>query len=194
MRKKLINKNKKLQAYIVGLSLGDGNLSNPNGRAVRLRITCDKKYPLLIKHIKSCVELLLPQNKINIVNKKGNCIDISTYSNYWSKLLWQWDKGSKDKQNVFIPNWIKNNLNLSKECLRGLFQTDGSIYKDRNYLMVNFVNTASNLSKDVFKMMMDLGYSPNLQKLKQKNGKIKHTIRLTKNAQKFIKDINLWKK
>ncbi len=161
LRKKLINKNKKLQAYIVGLSLGDGNLSNPNGRAVRLRITCDKKYPLLIKHIKSCVELLLPQNKINIVNKKRNCIDISTYSNYWSKLLWQWDKGSKDKQNVFIPNWIKNN---------------------------------SNLSKDVFKMMMDLGYSPNLQKLKQKNGKIKHTIRLTKNAQKFIKDINLWEK
>jgi len=40
-----VSEDKKLHAYIVGLALGDGNLSNPNGRAVRLRITCDKKYP-----------------------------------------------------------------------------------------------------------------------------------------------------
>lgn len=32
-------------SYIVGVALGDGNLSNPNGRALRLRITCDEKYP-----------------------------------------------------------------------------------------------------------------------------------------------------
>src|SRR3989338_9217420 len=50
---KRLSKNKKLKAYVVGLSLGDGNLSNPNGRAVRLRITCDKKYPNLIQNIYS---------------------------------------------------------------------------------------------------------------------------------------------
>ena len=46
-RKTILNKDKGLQAYVIGLALGDGNLSNPNGKATRLRITCDKKYPFL---------------------------------------------------------------------------------------------------------------------------------------------------
>jgi hypothetical protein len=46
-----LNPDKLLQAYIIGVALGDGDLSNPNGRAVRLRITCDKKYPRLIEHV-----------------------------------------------------------------------------------------------------------------------------------------------
>ena len=101
---------------------------------------------------------------------------------------------SKDNQNVSVPNWIKKDLNLSKECLRGLFQTDGSIYKDRKYVMINFVNTTPSLSLDVFDIVTNLGYSPNLQKLKQLNGKIKHTIRISKNSEEFIKEINFWKK
>ncbi len=192
-RKLDLNSNKKLQAYIIGVALGDGNLSNSNKRAIRLRISCDKKYPMLIEHVKNSLSLLLPQNKISSINRK-NCVDIRSYSNHWEKLLWKWEKGSKDKQNVSVPSWIKEDTKLSKECLRGLFQTDGSIYKDRKYIMVNFVNIVPNLSEDVFNMMTDLGYSPNLQKLKQANGKTKHTIRLSKNSEKFIKEINFWKK
>jgi len=73
-----LSQSKKLRAYIIGVALGDGNLSNPNGRAIRLRITCDKKYPLLITHIQSRLALLLPKNKIGIINHK-NCVDISAY-------------------------------------------------------------------------------------------------------------------
>jgi hypothetical protein len=32
-------------AYLKEIALGDGNISNPNGRAFRMRITCDLKYP-----------------------------------------------------------------------------------------------------------------------------------------------------
>ena len=190
-----LNPNKKLQAYIIGVALGDGNLSNPNGRAVRLRISCDKKYPLLIKHFVNSLQSLLPKNKIGIVGRGKNCVDISVYSNHLPKLMgWEWSDGPKDKQNVGVPNWIKKDKNLAKECLRGLFQTDGSIYKDRDYLMVNFVNVSPKLSNDVFKMLKQLGYQPNLQKFKQINGKIKHTIRLAKNVQKFIEETGYWKK
>ncbi len=192
---KTLSKNKKLQAYIIGVALGDGNLSNPNNRALRLRITCDKKYPILLKYIIRSLQLLLPENKVGIINKKEKCLDISIYSNHLSSLLeWNCHDGPKNKQNVAVPNWIKNNPRFIKECLRGLLQTDGSIYKDRNYLMVNFVNTTPNLSYDVFKMIQKLGYYPNLQKFKQTNGKIKYTIRLAKNSLKFIKEINYWKK
>ncbi len=191
-RKLSLNTDKKLQSYIIGVALGDGNLSNPNKRAIRLRISCDKKYPLLIKHIVSNILLLLPDNKVSLINRK-NCVDISSYSNHWEKLLWKWNKGPKEIQNVSVPKWIKNDLNLSIECLRGLFQTDGSIYKDRKYLMINFVNVTPNLSRDVFNMVKRLGYSPNLQKLRQSNNKIKYTIRITKDSEKFIKEINFWK-
>ena len=36
--------------------------------------------------------------------------------------------------------------------------------------------------------------SPNMQKLKLVNGKIKHTVRVSKNTNEFIKDIKFWKK
>src|SRR3989338_7028818 len=67
-----LNPDKNLQAYIIGLAIGDGNLSNPNNRATRLRITCDTKYPILIKTIATSLELLFPENKVNIQKSKIN--------------------------------------------------------------------------------------------------------------------------
>lgn len=117
-------------AYIVGIALGDGNLSNPSKRAVRLRITCDKKYPEIIKEIKNSLQYILPKNKISEINRQG-CIDISCYSNTLEDLLgWKAKGGSKNIQEVKIPDWIKNDKHLSLICLKGLFQTDGSIYLD----------------------------------------------------------------
>ena len=187
------NVNKKLLAYIIGAALGDGNLSNPNKRAVRLRITCDNKYPKLKNHIAESLKQIFPKNKVGTISRVG-CTDMSLYCNRLPKLLgWGWDKGPKDGQDIKIPEWIKCNTVLIKECLRGLFQTDGSVYKDRKYLMVNFVNISPSLASDVFESVEKLGYSPNIQRLKQPNGKIKHTIRISKDTEKFIKDIRYWK-
>lgn len=194
-KNKCLSNNKKLKAYIIGLALGDGNLSNPNKRAIRLRITCDKKYPLLIENIKKSIEKLLPDNKVGVVNKKDGSIDVSCYSNYWQDVLgWKWNAGSKYKQKVSIPKWIKNDKEYSKKCLLGLFQTDGSIYKDRNYLMVNFVTIIPTLANDVYELISKLKYKANLQILEKPNIKTKYTIRISKNAVGFIKDIKLWKK
>ncbi len=188
-----LSTDKKLRAYIIGVALGDGNLSNPNGRAVRLRVTCDKKYPALLKYIKESLSSLFPQNRVGVVNRKG-CVDVSVFSKQLPELLgWQWDKGPKDKQNVGVPSWIKKDVRYSKECLRGLLQTDGSQYNDRGYTMLNFVGTGTALTNDVFNMMKTLGYSPNMQKLKQDNGKVKHTIRLARNVPQFIQTIDYWK-
>jgi len=95
-RNTILNENKLLQSYIIGVAIGDGNLSNPNGRAIRLRITCDKKYPLLIKRIINSLQSLLPQNKVSIVEREEGCLDISVYSNHLEKILgWKAKKGSK---------------------------------------------------------------------------------------------------
>jgi len=181
--------------YIVSVALGDGGLSNPNGRAVRLRISCDTKYPVIIDNITSAIKKLLPTNKVSEVNRRAYCVDISCYSNKWENLLgWKAKEGSKEKQKVSIPDWIKNNRIYSKHCLRGLFETDGSVYNDRDYLMANFVTIIPTLADDVMKIISTLGFKPNIQKFKTSNGKIKHTIRISKNTEKFIKTVGISKK
>jgi hypothetical protein len=82
-----LNPDPELQAYVIGLAIGDGNLSNPNGRAVRLRITCDTKYPALIAKIRSALQRLLPTNRVGLVQSKGNYVNLSVYSNRLEPLL-----------------------------------------------------------------------------------------------------------
>lgn len=183
---------KKTLAYVVGIALGDGNLSNPNGRATRLRVSCDTKYPLIINSITSALKKILPDNKVSQADRRESCVDISCYSNKWESLLgWKAKGGSKEKQRVRIPDWIKNNKTYSKYCLRGLFETDGSVYTDRGYKMANFVTIIPTLANDVMEIIAMLGFKPNIQKIKKENGKTKHTIRISKNTEKFIKLIEI---
>lgn len=184
-------KNRASVAYLIGVALGDGNLSNPNGRATRLRVTCDKKYPLLIQHICETLRGLFPKNKIAIVNRSG-CVDISCYSNKLEGML-HWKVGSKSSQSVHVPDWILKSKAYTKNCLRGLFQTDGSIYKDRGYIMVNFTTIIEPLSTDVVYMLTSLGYKPQIRRVFHA-GKSKYVIRISKNTEELISEINLWKK
>jgi hypothetical protein len=181
-------------AYIIGVAMGDGNLSNPNGRAVRLRVSCDARYKNLIDNITLSIQKILPKNKVATIKRINNCVDISCYSNEWENLLdWKAKNGSKEAQKISIPDWIKNNKKYSVLCLKGLFETDGSIYIDRKYLMVNFVTIIPTLAGDVMEIITNLGFKPNMQTRKERNEKIKHTIRISKNTQEFINLVGIKK-
>ena len=182
--------NKSAFAYIIGVALGDGNLSNPNGRAVRLRITCDLKYPNIALEIQEKLHTVAPNNKISISQKKG-CIDISCYSNEWEKSL-GWKVGSKLKQDISVPTWVQENPDYSKACLKGLLQTDGSIYTDRGYLMVNFVSCSRLLAFDVLGMIESLGFQARMSTVSQKST-TKYTVRVARQTKDFIETICLYK-
>src|SRR5712664_3089450 len=108
-----LNPDRQLQAYVIGLAIGDGNLSNPNGRAVRLRITCDAKYPALITRIVSSLKLLLPSKRVSLVGSSGNYVNVSVYSNHLEALLgWKASGGSKHRQCVEVPAWICEDRSL----------------------------------------------------------------------------------
>lgn len=186
---------RQILAYITGIALGDGNLSNPNGRAVRLRISCDKKYTKVIEKITHSLQILMPGNKVSLVRRKNcECVDISCYSKKWESLLgWRAKDGSKEKQEVSVPEWIKSDKTYTINCLRGLFETDGSVYMDRKYIMANFTTIIPALAGDVMKMIESIGFKPNLQKLKTAKGNIKHTIRISKNATEFINLVGIEK-
>ena len=190
-RKLKVSDDKNLRAYIIGLALGDGNLSNPNGRAIRLRITCDKKYPILIDKIADSLQKLFPENKVALVERES-CVDVSVYSNYLEDLLgWKVGQGSKFKQNVSMPEWIKKDLEARTYCLRGLIETDGSIYYDRGYKMVIFSNIVESLATDVYESFKLLGFKPHFYKIKQgveynHAYSHKYQVRLSKNSEQFL--------
>jgi DNA-binding transcriptional regulator WhiA len=192
----LMKKQEKMAlAYIIGVALGDGNLSSPNGRATRLRVTCDVAYPNIAEEIVSKLSLLFPKNKVSIVpGPRDTYFNISVYSNRLNDLIpWKVKSGSKMLQSAHVPSWILENSSYSKAALRGLIHTDGSIYRDRGYLMLNFTNIIEPLVHDVFFMMQSLGFNPRISKTLQKSGTIKYTVRLARNVEKFIHTIGIEK-
>jgi DNA-binding transcriptional regulator WhiA len=182
--------NREVLAYLVGIGLGDGNLSKPNGRSVRLRVSCDLKYPFLTTEIIGALYYVLPESKVGIVERTGRCLDISSHSNYWEMILgWKANEGSKYIQNATVPEWIWCKDEYIKACLKGLIETDGSIYYDRGYPMVMFTNIVADLAKDVFQMMNWLGFQPRIYDLIPKskfNVKRIYHVRLAKNVQEFL--------
>jgi hypothetical protein len=195
-RKTILNPDKELHAYVIGLALGDGNLSNPNGRATRLRISCDTKYPFLMQKIIVSLKTLLPQNKIGVVNKKDkNCSDISVYSNYLEELLgWGAKNGSKFIQRTTVPNWIKQKDNHKINCLRGLIETDGAIYNDRGYKMIIFTSIIPELATNFYEMTLSLGFKPHIYKIRQYHKQTLYHVRLSKNVEKFLELVKPEKK
>jgi DNA-binding transcriptional regulator WhiA len=183
-------------AYIVGVALGDGNLSNPNGRATRLRITCDAKYPKLAKEISTALEKVFPTNKVSVVYlpRKSTYFNISVYSNKLNEFMpWEVGKGTKVEQNAHVPKWIHTQIKYTKSCLRGLLQTDGSIYRDRGYLMINFTNHVEDLAKDVLTMLEKIGFQPTISKTPTKRGGYKYCVRVARNSERLISTLKLSK-
>lgn len=149
-----------------------------------------------MSEISLSLQRLLPQNKVSFVRQSKNCIDVACYSNHLEELLgWKALGGSKHIQNVRVPAWVRQNIFYSIECLRGLIQTDGSIYIDRGYTMVNFVTIIPDLAKDVFDIITKIGFRPRISKVWEykKTKHPKYTVRVAKEAERFIRTVGLYK-
>ena len=185
----------KTLAYVIGIALGDGNLSNPNGRAIRLRITCDSKYPKIGEEMQEALRVIFPKNKVSIAYAKpATSFNISVYSNTLADLLpWKVGEGTKAQQTAHVPDWILENTEYTKECLRGLIQTDGCIYIDRGYKMINFVNYTKLLVQNVQDMLTKLGFRSTFSAIKLSGDRYRYSIRVTRDVENLIQTISLYK-
>lgn len=79
-------------------------------------------------------------------------------------------KGNKIKQQVDIPDWIKQNKRFAIACLRGLIDTDGCIFTHRykvngnfyNYKKLCFTSYSGPLRQSVFNILQNIGLGPRL--------------------------------
>ncbi|MBN2470493.1 MAG: helix-turn-helix domain-containing protein [Anaerolineae bacterium] len=132
-------------AYILGLYLGDGYLSRSDGhRVYRLRISLDERYPGIIQEAQHALMLLLPENRVGIVQSHG-CVQVSSYSNDWPALLPQHGAGRKHTRPIALVPWQQAITDAHPlALLRGLYHSDGSrsqnIVKGRDYPRYLFAN------------------------------------------------------
>jgi hypothetical protein len=126
---------------------------------------------------------------VTLIRSNGNYVNISVYSNTLEGLLgWRASGGSKQQQQIGVPEWILADLCFVVPCLRGLIETDGCIYVDRGYPMVMFSTVVPGLARQVFAMIEALEFAPHIYGIRDRaSGRvIKYQVRLSRNVRPFL--------
>ena len=147
-------------AYLVGIYLGDGSLVQ-SSRTELLDIACDTKYLGLIDRFSSLVNRVFGKAPVLQKDPASNCVHIRLYGKGISATLGM-DLGPKNRRDLHIPSWIKENEDFARCCLRGLFETDGYIHYRRGRdksAVVGFSNTSESLLDEIQQLLYNLGYA-----------------------------------
>ncbi|HLC50482.1 MAG TPA: LAGLIDADG family homing endonuclease [Candidatus Nanoarchaeia archaeon] len=164
------DKSKEL-AELVGILLGDGNIySYSRGKKVGVysaRIAGDykkdKEYHLDYV-VPLCSKLFNTNMRIrhHSNNERFVCLDSKELVNFLVDIGLK--SGDKIKNQVGIPLWIFENKEFLKACLRGLIDTDGSVYrmskKDFKLIRMDFTNHNQALLNDAREAFIVLGFNP----------------------------------
>lgn len=162
---KVPEKNEKL-AELIGIILGDGNISYRKGKKLgvyQVNIAghkeLDKEYHL--NYVLPLFEELFgvkPAEKLSKI-KNGRYVVVSSKRVVNFFVDNGLKHGDKIKNQTTIPLWIKENDSYLKACLRGLFDTDGCIYKltNQNSHQIGFTNKNQTLLNDVRNGLLSIG-------------------------------------
>lgn len=176
-----------------GIMLGDGNLTKIKKYKIRvyqIKIVGDSRHDkdYLVNFVKPLMENLF-KIKVNLYKPKvANALYLSSTSKRLVEFLETkgFKPGNKITNKLGIPQWIKSNNNYLRACIRGLFDTDGCIYKltNQNSYQICFTNYNPILLNDVRNSLIYLGIKPS--KI-TKNRDIMITKR--SELQRFLKEI-----
>lgn len=174
-------------AELVGLHYGDGSLirrKETNKLRFQLRgdaITDKAHYDTFI--IPLCNELigfpLLGRKVRTVRDRKRNCFGVSIESPQMNDFFRVLGVQVGRKEELSIPDWIKENQEFSKAFVRGLFDTDGCIYYRVNNTAKTYLNkvgfieissTSKNLIEDSSILLSILNIKNYVRLYKKTNG------------------------
>jgi hypothetical protein len=113
--------------HLLGLYLGDGNISDYPRGVHRLRIFLDKKYPQIVDECAGSMQATMPKNKVHVLLTPSNCYSVSAYSRSWPCLFPQLGPGAKHTRPIYLADWQqKLAMRWPEQLLKGLIQSDGS--------------------------------------------------------------------
>lgn len=156
-------------AEFVGILLGDGCISQ-NQITITFNAKDENGHLLFVAD--------LVKKLFNIPfgiyrDKKFNVVDLVISRSGLIDFLVQdvgLKRGNKVRQQVDVPNWIKENKKFLTACVRGLIDTDGTVfmhsYKVNNkiyhYKKLAFSNQSKPLIAVVYQFLKDSGLSPRI--------------------------------
>jgi len=114
-------------AYLLGLYLGDGNITRHPRDVFRLRITLDQRYPMIIAEGRSALAEVMPTSRASIQYRRdGACVEVYSFSKHWPCLFPQHGPGRKHTRPIVLSDWQRALCDRSPELLlRGLIHSDG---------------------------------------------------------------------
>lgn len=115
-------------AYMLGLYLGDGCLSQHPRNVYKLRIFLDSKYPELVFECRMRMQILCQEKRISTVPMSGGArgVVVQSYSKHWPCLFPQHGAGAKHTRPISLAKWQRDIVQGEPELfLRGLIHSDG---------------------------------------------------------------------
>ncbi|MFA5987891.1 MAG: hypothetical protein WC797_04565 [Candidatus Paceibacterota bacterium] len=157
-------------AEFFGIMIGDGGITRYQ-IGITLNSETDKDYSLYVtKLIEELFKVKVskyarPHTKALLLRASGK--ELVNFLNTNGL-----HTGNKLAQNLNIPNWIMNNKSYRKACLRGLLDTDGSLFYEKHciknkvyeYARLNFVTASPALANSVVEIMASLKLEPKLRR------------------------------
>ncbi len=152
--------------------IGDGGLNNDWQATISLNAKSDQSYSSYISCL--CYKLFKTKTK-SLVKEAKNTLII--YLNSTTIVDFLMDKGlprgNKLKAGLKIPEWIFENNEFRKACVRGLIDTDGCLYihihkskwgKTYRNLGLNFSSYSSELLHQVAEILHENDIVPHINK------------------------------
>jgi hypothetical protein len=154
-------------AYLLGAYLGDGCI-HPYRRGVyQLRITCDLRYPDIIKEVAAGIVVVRGVERVGYAARKG-CVDVNAFWKHWPCAFPQHGPGRKHERKIALESWQEEIVVANPKALaRGLIHTDGNRHineverllrsgpKRYQYPRYMFTNASTDI-REIFTNALDL--------------------------------------
>ncbi len=159
-------------AEVMGIILGDGSLYySEKFAAYQLRISGHKfdDEAYFLKIVKPLFEKVFLVKFYIKKSKKRKSIWLCVQRKdvFVTVESLGFPHGNKKKNRVRIPFWIRKNKKLMRACIRGIFDTDGSVYpksKNHKFSALWIKSGIPSLLEDIVHALRTLGYSPHVWK------------------------------
>lgn len=147
-------------AFLIGISLGDGNIQS-FPRTDRLLVSLNTKYPELVDYVSLIMSKIFEKEAVVKKVKKSNCMRVWIYQKNISNRLGI-PAGDRRKSILEIPDWIWGSNDFLIWYLKGLFEAEGSlsIHLPTCTYNFSFSNKNKKLLENVKKGLVKLGFHP----------------------------------
>lgn len=141
-------------AEMVGILMGDGHLSS-----TQVTVTLGKKDEY-VDYVSNLMEALFHVRPKTSITKEGHYI---IYLGSTRLVRWFLKMGlsfNKVRDQVNIPRWCFRNKYYLKNLVRGLIDTDGSVYKLKHGVQISFCNRSKPLLESTRLALLKLRFTP----------------------------------